>query len=369
MEKLEKNKMIEVVEESIKKIKNKDFNVFFYVLDTQGNPSGSLEYIYQTALCLKNMGYNVVMLHNQKDFIGVTEWLGSKYNEIPHKNIETENVEINPCDFLFIPEIFTDVMSQTKKLPCKRIAIVQNYNYLAEFMPISATFDNMRINDIITTTNVQKEILESYFPGINVQVVSPSINKIYRDSDKPRKLIINVVSKNQENIHRIMKPFYWKYPEYKWVSFRELRGLDQETLSEALREAAITIWIDENSNFGFVPLEAMRCGSLLLSKLPNTLSDWNISMTEDGKNDITDACIWFESIDDVPDMLSTLIYNWTLDTIPEELFTNLHKLDNLYTPESQEKEIAYVYENEIFNRRMKDFEEVLAQLKNKKKEN
>jgi len=165
-----------------------------------------------------------------------------------------------------------------------------------------------------------------------------------------------------------MKPFYWKYPYYNWVSFRELRGLDQETLAEALRESPITIWIDEDSNFGFIPLEAMRCGSILMAKIPNTPSDWNIELTENGKT-FTDACIWFDTIDDVPDMLSTLIYNWTLDTIPEELFTNLHKLDNLYTPESQEKEIAYVYENEIFNRRIKDFEEVLIQLKNKKKEN
>ena len=43
MEKLDTKKMIDVVEENIKKIKDKKFNIFFYVLDTQGNPSGSLE--------------------------------------------------------------------------------------------------------------------------------------------------------------------------------------------------------------------------------------------------------------------------------------------------------------------------------------
>ena len=365
MEKLSKQEMIDVIENNIKKIKDKTFNIYFYVLDTQGNPSGSLEYIYQIAYCLKQLGYNVIMLHNQKDFIGVGEWLGTKYNEIEHKNIETENVEINACDFLFIPEIFTDVMSQTKKLPCKRIAIVQNYNYLSEFMPITATFEDLRINDIITTTNTQKAIIEDYFPKMKVHVVSPSISKVFRDSTEPRKLIINIVSKNQENVFRIIKPFYWKNPLYKWVSFRELRGLDHETLSQALMESPITVWIDENTNFGFAPLEAMRCGSIVLAKIPNTLSDWNIEES-DGKKVITDACIWFDSIDSVPDMLSTLVHNWTMDTIPQSIYDNLHKLDNQYTPEVQENEIKYVYENEIFAKRVKDFEEALAQIKSKK---
>ena len=364
MEKLDTKKMIDVVEENIKKIKDKNFNIFFYVLDTQGNPSGSLEYIYQTAFILKNNGYNVTMLHNQKDFIGVAEWLGEKYNVLEHKNIETENVEINPCDFLFIPEIFTDVMSQTKKLPCKRIAIIQNYNYLSEFMPIAGDFNTMKISDAITTTNAQKEIINSYFPNLNVHVVPPSISKIFRESDAPKKLIINIVSRNQENVFRIMKPFYWKNPMYKWVSFRELRGLDQETLSNALMESPITVCVDENTNFGFVTLEALRCGSIVLSKVPNTLSDWNI---EDDK--LTDACLWFDNIDDVPDMLASLVYHWTTDTIPEEVYENIHKLDNMYTPETQEKEVLYTYETEIFSRRVNDFEEALAQIKKNKKEN
>lgn len=361
MEKLDKNKMLEVVGNNIKQIKDKNFNVFFYVLDTQGNPSGSLEYIYQTALILKNQGYNVVMLHNQKDFVGVSSWLGDKYDVLPHRNVETENVEINASDFLFIPEIFTDVMSHTKKLPCKRIAIIQNYNYLSEFMPLGASFETMKINEAITTSTVQQEILHDYFPTLKTHVVAPSIGKVFRDSDDARKLIINVVSRNQENIFRIMKPFYWKNPAYQWVSFRELRGLDHEQLSQAMREAPITIWIDENTNFGFAALEALRCGSIVLGKVPNTPSDWNYEEI-DGKKELTNACIWFDSIDDVPDMIAALVHNWTMDTIPQSIYDSVHKLDNLYTPETQEKEVIYVY-NEIFNKRLNDFEEVLTQIK------
>ncbi len=366
MAELKKEDMIKTIEESIEKIKNKDFNVFFYVLDTKGNPSGSLEYIYQTAYTLKEMGYNVTMLHNEKDeFIGVGEWLGEKYNELPHKNVEKENVEISASDFLFIPEIFaTTVMGSVKKLPCEKIAIVQNYNNLPEFMPISTDFLGMKVYNAITTSKVQEEKLNEYFPGLKTHVVRPSIRPVFRDSDKPRKLIVNVIARNQEDVYRVMKPFYWKYPIYKWVSFRELRGLDQETLSDALRETPFTVWIDENTNFGYTALEAMRCGSILIAKTPKTFSDWNIEKDKNGNEHLTDACIWFDHIDDLPDMLASIIRSWTLDRIPNEIYANIHKLDNQYTQETQRKEIEHVYGN-IFQKRVSDFEEALSQIKTK----
>jgi len=366
MAELNREEMIKTIEESISKIEKKDFNVFFYILDTKGNPSGSLEYIYQTAYVLKELGYNVTMIHNEKEeFIGVGDWLGKKYAELPHKNVETENVEISASDFLFIPEIFSNVMTQTKTLPCKRILILQNYNFLPEFLPISTDFENLKIFDAITTTKVQEKKLKEYFPEIQTHVVSPSIKPIFRDSNKPRKLIINVISKTQEDVYRVMKPFYWKYPVYKWVSFRELRGFDQETLSDALRESPITIWIDDKTNFGYTALEALRCGNIVLAKIPETLSDWNVVVDDKGEAHLTDACIWFNHIDDVPDMLASVVRTWTLDKVPDEVYSNMHKLDKLYTQETQEKEIEHVY-SEIFAKRVNDFKEVLTQIKDKK---
>ena len=105
-----KNDMLKVVNESISKLENKEFNIYFFVLDTKGNPSSSLEYIYQTALSLSKMGYNVAMLHQEKEFVGVREWLGDEYADLKHFNIEKDNVPISASDFLFIPEIFANVM-------------------------------------------------------------------------------------------------------------------------------------------------------------------------------------------------------------------------------------------------------------------
>lgn len=371
MAELNKEEMIRVVEENIKKMENKSFNVFFFVIDTKGNPSGSLEYIYRTALTLKGLGYNVAMLHQEEEFVGVRDWLGDAAADLPHHNIEKENVEISACDFLFIPEILSSVMSQTKTLPCKRVIILQNHNFMADFMPVGVTPFDVNINEVVTTTNALKDIVDEYFPGIKTHIVRPVINPVFRNNSNPKKLIINVVSRSQDDISRIVKPFYWKYPVYKWVSFRDLRGVTQEVFADALREGAITIWIDEISDFGYSALEAAKSGSIVIAKVPDTSTDWTYvyEESEDGKNAsncLNPAFIWFDDIRRVPDMIASVVRTWTLDRIPQELYDNLAKAADNYTYDAHLSDIEKEYVQELFNKRLSDFKEVLAQIKNNK---
>ena len=359
MAELTKQEMLRIVDENISRLKNKDFNLYFFVLDTKGNPTSSLEYIYQTALVLHKKGYNVSLLHQENDFVGVRDWLGDEYANLPHFNIEKDNVEITPSDFIFIPEIFANVMMQTKKLPCKRVVLVQNYNHITEFMPVSQTYENLNITDVIVTTKVQEEKVKSWFPRIRTHIVSPSIKKMFRKNTEPKKLIVNVIAKDQSIVNQIVKPFYWKNPLYKWVSFRDLRGVNQETFCEALREGAITIWADDVTNFGLTLLEALRCGGVVVAKVPNNLSDWMI----DGDN-ITDSVLWFNNIDDVPNVLTTLVRSWTTDTIPEDVYYEQEKFNDLYSEDTQEKEIEEVYVKGLIERRLREFEETKVDVEN-----
>lgn len=367
MAEIKKEEMLKIVEENIKKLENKEFNVFFFVIDTKGNPSGALEYIYRTALTLQSLGYNVTMLHNEEEFIGVGDWLGENAASLPHRNIETENVEISACDFLFIPEILSTVMSQTKTLPCKRVIILQNHNFLCDFMPVGVTPFNLNINEMVTTTHALKDLADNYFPGIKTHVVRPNISPMFRNNDTPKKLIINVVSRNQDNINRIVKPFYWKYPVYKWVSFRDLRTVTQEVFSDALREGAITIWIDEISDFGYSALEAVKSGSITLAKVPDNPTDWTFVYKEGengASNGLNPAFIWFDDLSRVPDMIASIVRTWTLDKIPQELYDNMSHAAEDYTPEKHTQDVVDEYERGMFKKRLDDFREVLGQIKN-----
>ena len=115
-----KDKIISNIKAEIGKIDSKKNRIYFFVIDTKGAPSGSLEYIYNLALILKEDGYDVSMLHTEDEFVGVESWLGKKYADLPHYNVNKGDVGTSPSDILFIPEIFSQVMNQTKNLPCKR---------------------------------------------------------------------------------------------------------------------------------------------------------------------------------------------------------------------------------------------------------
>lgn len=363
---MEKNEMLRIVNENISKLENKEYTMYFFVLDTKGNPSSSLEYIYQAALTLSERGHKVIMLHQEKEFVGVGNWLGESYAKLPHMNIETDNVEVSPSDFLFIPEIFANVMLQTKKLSCKRVVIVQNYANICEFMPVSQTLNTLGINDAIVTSKFQEDKLKSYFPDIRTHVVSPSVKKMFRsNNDTPRKMIINIMSREQSDANRIVKPFYWTNPAYRWITFRDLRGVSKEVMAEALREAAITIWVDDKTDFGTSLLEAVKCGSIILAKVPDNIQDWMKNGEE-----LTNAVLWFNDIDELPKLLPSVVHSWLTDSVPNDVYKNQEIITPLFTEEIQKNEIIECYEKNIINKRLNDFNEVRIEIQNKlEKEN
>lgn len=355
---MDKKEMRNIVETNIERLEKNDFSFLFYVLDTKGNPSSALEYIYKTAMALHKKGYNVKMIHNEKEFYGVSGWLGEEYANLPHANIEKENVEITASDFLIIPEIFANVMMQTKKLPCKRVILVQNALNITEFMPVSQTLENLGITDAVVTTNAQAERLTSYFPEVRTHIVSPSIDPMFHESDLPQKLLINIVSKDQTEVNRIVKPFYWTNPLYKFVSIRDLRGLQMETFANALREGAITVWCDDDTPFGYTLLEALRSGTLVFAKIPDEPSEWMLD--DDGQ--LTDSIIWFDSADTLAEMLPSAVRSWTNFEVSDKIYESQKKFNDLYSQSVQETEIEHVYIKTIMEKRLNEFKEILAEL-------
>lgn len=350
---------IKTLEENLSRYENKDFNVYFFVLDTKGNPSATLRYVYQTALTLKNMGYKVAMLHQEDKFVGVEQWLGEKFASLPHMNVKQQNVEISASDILFIPEIYANVMSQTKNLPCRRIALLTNMNYLTEVIPVGVTWFDMGINEAVVSTKNSEKAVKEYFPGLKTHVVSPYIPAVFRKNTEPQDLIVNIISKDPSDINKIIKPFFWKYPVYKWVSFRDLRGLPQETFADALREAAFTIWVDDDTNFGASLLEAVRSGGIVLAKLPKVPTEWMV----DEKGLLHGSIVWFDDLRKVPDVIASVVRTWLIDEIPHELQDEAEKLNQLYTREQHEKEVLDEYVNGIFESRKKEITEAIEQFK------
>lgn len=350
------------IKAEIEKIDKKENTLYFFVLDTKGNPNENLEYIYKLALSIKNKGYNVTMLYqDDEEFVGVREWLGDDYADLPHENTMGEETVVSPSDILFIPEIFASVMTQTKNLPCKRVAILQNYDFITEQIPLSVQWGDLNIMDAIVNTEDNKRLLGNIFPYVKTTVVKPYIDERIYDDNNPKKLIINILSKDPSNINKIVKPFYWSYPLFKWVSFRDLRGFNKNDYGEKLREAAITIWVDDNAISGQDALEAMKSGSLVLAKIPNNNLDWVLG--ENGA--LFEGCLWFDSIRQLPNMIGQLVRSWITDKIPSDIVEKGKELANTYTKQSTEEEFEKFIVDSLNDRKNK-LKDLITVVKNKK---
>ena len=61
-------KVLENIQKELDRINKKENKIYFFVIDTKGVPSGSLEYIYNLAVFAKEEGYDVIMLHKTINF-------------------------------------------------------------------------------------------------------------------------------------------------------------------------------------------------------------------------------------------------------------------------------------------------------------
>lgn len=349
----EKNKQAKVkevikrIDDAIDSLNKKDFTIYFFVIDTKGTPNGSTQYIYEMAKELIDINYNVTMLHQEKEFTGVAEWLGEEYSSIPHACIENENIKVSTSDFLIIPEIFSNVMNQTKELPCKRIILCQNVNFISEFIPLGVSWSNYNITDVITTSAIQANDIKALFPGMKIHVIQPAIPKYFRNDNAPKKMMVSVIAKDQSIVNKIVKQFHWKFPDYRWVTFTDLRNMPRQLFADTLRESAITIWVDDETYFGYAPIEAIKSGSIVIGKIPQIIPEWMYNEEKDGLNK---AGIWFNDMRDVQKITENAIKAVLDDVVPNELYGEMKAFEDKYSPESRRQQISNLFETYIKNR-------------------
>ena len=357
MDKDKKEKAISNINKEISKIDKKENQVFFFVIDTKGVPSGSLEYIYQLAKIVKDEGYDVTMLHTEEEFVGVESWLGKEFSSIKHLNVNGGEVATTPSDVLFIPEIYAQVMNQTKNLPCKRVAILQNYDYVVEQMPFSAQWGDLGIMNGISNSDYMTRRLLASFPYVKMQKVTPFVSDMFRNDNEPKKMIVNVISKYQDDIKKIVKPFYWKHNVFKWVTFRELRNDSKEEFAKKLREGAITIIVDDNASFMYSALEAMKSGSIVMCKLPDTELEWMYD--EEGK--LRNCCVWFDDYDMLHKQIASVVRAWITDRVPTKLAEEADKVLKDYTYDRTKTEFLKAF-NSILEQRKNEMKNLLTNL-------
>lgn len=307
------NLATEKVQLSIQNLREKKARIYFFVQDTKGNAKASIRLIYQMADALKKDGFNPIMLHEKNDYVGVASWLGEEYMTLPHKAIEGQNLEISPEDFLIIPEIFGFIMEQVSKLPCAKIVLTQQYSNMLETLQPGQSWAQFGFYKCITTSNLQKDYIERVMRQSTFDIVKPYIGESFSPKPTPPMPIVAVHTKEQSDAVNLIKTFYLKFPQYRWFTFRDLRGLSEKDFAKSLKECFLSIWIDDKSGFGTFPLESMACGVPTIGKIPDLQPEW---ITEDNG-------IWVTDVTLMSDFIADFIQNWLEDGIKPELYDHM----------------------------------------------
>ena len=366
------SEQLEKIKESIEKIGNKDFGIYFFTIDTKGNPTAGVATIYEHVKKLRELGYNANILHDKNDYrlrenedgMGIAEWLGEEYAEIPHVSIESQKLQVGPSDFVVIPEAFASIIKQTVNFPCKRIVFLQSYEYIFEMLEIGEGWEQFGITDVITTNENLSTYVNSVFRGLRTDIIPIGIPEYFKNSSEPKIPTIAMSARDKRELLKIVKIFYQKYPHYRFVTFRDMSGLPREMFAKELAKSFVSVWIDELSSFGTFPLESIRTKTPVIGKIPRMVPEWMGSIDQNGNLNLNDNGIWTPNLNSIPDIIATMVGLYLEDSIPENILNNMTEWETKYSTEEADKILTEVYKG-IFDRRIVELQHTYDQIQQK----
>jgi glycosyltransferase involved in cell wall biosynthesis len=188
--------------------------------------------------------------------------------------------------------------------------------------------------------------------SISVDVIEPTISEVFQKQEFPPKTIIGVHTREHRDTVNLIKTFYAKFPQYRWITFRDLRGLSQEEFTNAMKESFSSVWIDNISSFGTFPLESMKMGIPVIGLVPNLTPEW---MNEENG-------IWINNQNMLVDVIADFIQNWLEDNINPKLYEEMEiTINKLSTQEKFDSEVVELFTKMIDNR-ADSFESQLSKL-------
>ena len=360
---------IEKIKISLNNIVDKKSKFLFCVPESQ-SPSASVYEIYFHATVVKNMGYETLILVERGDYV-VPTWVEKELTNFKHVAMSDPKLMVGPEDIMIIPEVYSNVMEQTKNLPCQRIGFLQSVDYMMNSLIPGTDWKSFNINEIITTSETLKEWVETFQGAgkFNIKTYNIGIPDYFERSEIPQKPVISVVGRNANEISKLVKLFFGRFPQYSWVTFdpmltkskppQQMRRVD---FAKRLQGNFAAIWVDRISSFGTFPLECMKSGVIPICLKPDITPEYIIEKTtgDTPTMKIADgAGIWTDNFYELPIIVGDVLVKFLDDAINPELYDAMEKIASKYSQENAEKQLAEIYQGYL-DARIKLFETALT---------
>jgi len=349
---------IEKIKASLNNLTNKK-SKFLFTVPESNNPAASIYEIYFHATIVKKMGYEVIILTEKKDY-EIPKWIEKTLTDITHVSMAENSITITPEDVMIISDVYSNVMEQTKNLPCQRIGFLQSLDYMANALVPGTDWASFGIRDIITTSKELKNIINVFYGEgkFNIGTYDVGIPNYFKQSGKPKKPIISVIGRNPNEISKFVKLFYSKFPQYSWITFDPMltkskppQPMRRKDFAERLEQNFAAVWIDRISSFGTFPLECMKSGVIPICLRPDIMPEYLIERKDDESVEIIEnAGLWSSNFYDLPLILGDVLVKFLDDSIGDNIYDAMNRVSAKYTPENSEKTVIEYYNTILTNR-------------------
>lgn len=358
---------IEKIKISLDKMKNNKSKFLFVVPESQ-NPVASVYEIYFHATVVKNLGYEVIMMVEKGDYVAPL-WIEKELTNHVHMSMSDPKLTVGPEDVMVIPEVYSNIMEQTKNLPCLRVGLLQSIDYMVSSLIPGTDWSSFGIQDIITTSQSLKELVETYYGDnkFDINTYNIGIPDYFEKSKLPQKPIISVIGRNANEISKFVKLFFSKYPQYNWVTFdpmvtksKPAQPMRRVDFAKRLKENFAAIWIDRIASFGTFPLECMKSGTIPIALKPDIMPEYLIERDDDGKpvKVVDGAGIWTENYYDLPQLVGDVLVKYLDDGISPLLYDEMEAVAAVYNQTDSEDRLGKIY-SDLLNKRIELLEKAL----------
>jgi len=341
---------LEKLTKTVELLKTNKSKFMFFVANTP-QPSAAIHEIYFHANVVKKMGYTVVILTDTEEYT-IPSYLDTELVQVQHMSMTKAQLTVGPEDVLVIPEIFSNVMEQTKNLPSIRVAFVQSIDFALNALVPTMDWSSFGIKNVLTTSEQLKSLIKDYFgqDKFDIKTYTIGIPDYFNSSKEPKKPIISVVSRNANDVTKVIKLFYLKYPHYSWIGFDTMQTeskppqpMKRKDFAERLSKNFAALWIDRLSSFGTFPLECMKCGTIPVALLPDVTPEYLIDRE---KNEyVQNSGVWTNDLYALPKLIGDVITKFLDDNISDETYITMQEIVSKYCVEKSESDLSTYYKS------------------------
>jgi len=359
---------IEKIKVSLDKLVNKKSKFLFAIPESQ-SPVASVYEMYFHATVVKNLGYDVIVMVEKGDYVPPT-WIEKELTAHAHMSMADPKLQVGPEDIMIIPEVYSNVMEQTKNLPCLRVGLLQSVDYMTSSLIPGTDWTSFGVKDVITTSQSLKEWLENFYGQgkFNIETYNIGIPEYFERTEVPQKPVISVIGRNANEISKFVKLFFSKYPQYNWVTFDPMvtkskppQPMRRVDFAKRLQGNFAALWIDRIASFGTFPLECMKSGVIPIALKPDIMPEYLIERDENGVavKAVEGAGVWSENYYDLPTLVGDVLIKFLDDNISPELYEIMEGVASKYNQTDAETRLVEIY-TKLANKRIALFEAALT---------